>query len=139
MTMRVKMIVAGVVLAGALGYLALAGSRQGLVYTMAVDEFMGKSQLHGQRVRLNGKVLSEGLLVQPGVLKADFQLAGTTSRVPVSYTGVIPDMFKADHEVIVEGKLDEKGTLVADVLMTKCASKYEARPADHAQLAGDVN
>jgi len=46
--------------------------------------------------------------------------------MPVQHTSAaIPDLFKDGAEVIVEGKYDE-GLFIADNLMTKCASRYEA-------------
>ena len=47
--------------------------------------------------------------------------------MPVTYAGVLPDLFKPGGEVVVEGRLDAAGTFKADVLMTKCASKYEMK------------
>ena len=47
------------------------------------------------------------------------------ARVPVSYTGTVPDLFKTGREVVVEGTL-RNGTFVAKpgTLSTKCPSKY---------------
>jgi len=49
---------------------------------------------------------------------------GSTS-VPVVYTGSVPDLFKMDREVVVDGKL-RNGVFVAvpNTLVTKCPSKY---------------
>jgi cytochrome c-type biogenesis protein CcmE len=48
-----------------------------------------------------------------------------SERVPVTYTGTVPDPFREGREVIVTGEL-EQGTLVAqrDSLITKCPSKF---------------
>jgi len=48
-----------------------------------------------------------------------------TARVPVSYTGTVPDLFRSGREVVVEGTL-RQGTFVAKpgTLSTKCPSKY---------------
>jgi cytochrome c-type biogenesis protein CcmE len=50
---------------------------------------------------------------------------GKATRVHVSYTGTVPDLFRAGREVVVEGSL-VNGTFVAkrDSLSTKCPSKY---------------
>jgi cytochrome c-type biogenesis protein CcmE len=52
------------------------------------------------------------------------------SRVPVSYTGTVPDLFRVGREVVVEGAL-RNGTFVAKpgTLSTKCPSKYAPAPA----------
>ena len=63
------------------------------------------------------------------VLK-DAKGSENTARVPVSYTGTVPDLFRVGREVVVEGTL-QNGTFVAkrDSLSTKCPSKYAPAPA----------
>lgn len=123
-----KFIAGGIVLLSAVGYLAYAGMKEGwTAYHVTVDEYVKDAKYHGQRVRLVGKAAEEGLESHPGLMKAQFNLVGTTEKVPVVYKGVIPDLFKADVEVVVEGRRDASGVFQADVLMTKCASKYESK------------
>lgn len=59
----------------------------------------------------------------------DFQVAdrdNATARIPVTYSGTIPDPFRDGREVIVSGTLKD-GTLVGtrDSLITKCPSKFQ--------------
>ena len=123
---RIKLLVAGVAIAIAVTFLAVAGIRDGWVYYLPVDEFVAGEAYHGERVRLHGTVAAEGLEVSSAMLVATFDLVGEQHRIPVRYEGVIPDMFQADREVVVEGRLDDAGVFRADTLLTKCASKYEA-------------
>jgi cytochrome c-type biogenesis protein CcmE len=120
---RKKLLVAGALLVGAVSYLAYAGMKSGWVYFIDVDHFVSDTQYHGQRVRLHGKVADDGFTTEK--LDAKFILLGKDKRLPVAYHGVIPDMFQAGRDVVVEGKLGPSGMFKADVLMTKCASKYE--------------
>ena len=57
-----------------------------------------------------------------------------TARVPVRYTGTVPDLFRTGREVVVEGTL-RNGTFVArpGTLSTKCPSKYAPAPAKSSQ------
>lgn len=125
--MRTKLIVAAIVLVGAVGYLSWGAIKSGWVYFFEVDKFLADAQYHAQRVRLVGKVATEGFEVSAGTLKASFNLQGHTNALAVVYHGSVPDMFGAGKEVVVEGKLNASGTFEADVLMTKCASKYEPK------------
>jgi cytochrome c-type biogenesis protein CcmE len=95
-----------------------------------VDDFVTGEAYQDQRVRLHGLVASEDLDVSSALLLARFSLKGDQKSVRVEYEGVIPDMFQADREVVVEGQLDETGVFKADTLLTKCASKYEAGNGD---------
>ncbi len=64
---------------------------------------------------------------------ADRQPDGSAGgkSVPVSYTGEVPDPFRAGREVIVTGKLTSAGALEGqkDSLITKCPSKYSTQAA----------
>jgi len=131
----IKLLIGGVILVGAVSYLAWAGMKEGwATYHLSVDAFLKDTQHHGQRVRLFGKVAEEGLASNPGRLSASFVLLGESGRVNVAYKGVVPDLFKAGAEVVVEGTLDKQGTFQSDVLMTKCASKYDSK--EHPQNGG---
>lgn len=122
-----KLWIAGVVLAGAVGYLAYAGAKQGWVYYVPVDQYIKDTSQQKHRVRLMGNVAEEGLDIQGAQLRARFGLSAHGATVPVLYKGTIPDLFKAGAEVVVEGKMNATGTFEADVLLTKCASKYDTK------------
>lgn len=124
-SIRTKLIVASVVLAAAVIYLGIAGAKSGWVYYMEVDSFVKDDQYHAQRVRLHGKVAKDDFSFSAASLLANFHLQGETEQMAVAYTGTIPDMFEIGRDVVVEGRLNESGVFQADVLMTKCASKYE--------------
>lgn len=121
-----KLLVAGGVLAVALAYLGYAGAKKGWVYYVPVDEYVTDVQMQKQRVRLMGRVAGEGLEVNGAGLTARFDLLGPKSRVRVNYHGSIPDLFKAGSDVVVEGRMGSDGRFEADILMTKCASKYDS-------------
>ncbi len=46
--------------------------------------------------------------------------------VTVRYTGIVPDNFKDDAEVIVTGTLGSDGVFTGTEVLAKCPSKYEA-------------
>jgi len=49
-----------------------------------------------------------------------------TAKVPVVFRGTVPELFKVNRDVIIEGRM-RNGTFVADGLITKCPSKYSAK------------
>jgi len=124
-TIRLKLLTAGIILAGAVGYLSFAGVRSGWVYFTDVDKFLSDPQLRTQRIRVHGTVSTDNFEMSPARLTASFRLTGKVSELPVVYHGNIPELFGAGKNVVVEGRCDVDGVFQADVLMTKCASKYE--------------
>ena len=102
----IKFLCGGAVLLSAVAYLAYAGLKEGWVsYHLDVDQYVNDSQYHTQRVRLFGKVDENGLVSNPGRLSAKFTLVGQAQRIPVVYSGVIPDLFKGGCDVVIEGSV----------------------------------
>jgi cytochrome c-type biogenesis protein CcmE len=128
---RTKFLIGGLIVFAAVAYLAYAGFKSGSSYYLTVDSFMVEPQYRDQHVRLRGKVGQDKLVIDAQNMKADFHLLGEDKSIdlPVSYHGAVPDLFKAGADVVVEGKLGPDGIFKADKVLTKCASKYDAKPA----------
>ncbi len=109
------------VLAVFLLYTSIAG---GGTPSLAPSELAGRVD----KVSLAGKVV--GPLTgdaRAGGLRFELRdIKGSSAvRVPVSYTGSVPDLFRIGRDVVVTGAL-KNGTFVAvpGSLVTKCPSKY---------------
>lgn len=126
-SIRVKLGIATVVILGAVTYLAVAGAKGGWVYHLTVDQFLNDAQYRNQHVRLCGRVDVKDFTTNPAGLTANFILKGTATQVAVVYHGVVPDLFQPNRDAVVEGRLDANGLFQSDLLMTKCASKYESQ------------
>jgi cytochrome c-type biogenesis protein CcmE len=80
----------------------------------------------GRTYQLTGKVVAG--YTRDGTV-TDFRVRDRTgaTSVPVRYTGVLPDPFRAGREVIV--KVRKQGDMFVgepDSLVTKCPSKFSA-------------
>ncbi|MBS0196177.1 MAG: cytochrome c maturation protein CcmE [Planctomycetes bacterium] len=123
--MKLKHVAALTVIACALGYLGAAGYRSGLVYYVGVEDLLTQTDRDGRRVRVFGTVGTQTERAGASDGEIRFELRGAQKFVPVVYHGAVPDGFASGREVVVEGMLNAEGYLAADVLMTKCASKYQ--------------
>ena len=95
------------------------------------QEFIGK------RLRVSGKVADETLQHDNSGQQVTFGLAGSNRELLVLYKGTIPDNLREGIEVVVEGQLDSEGTLQADKLLTKCASKYASEESTKSGTQSD--
>lgn len=77
-----------------------------------------------ENFRLGGYVEEGSIVYADDHLTVEFTMLQEDARLKVRFTGLAPDMFKDDAEVIVEGRL-QGDLFVANNLMTKCASRYE--------------
>ncbi|WP_147820842.1 cytochrome c maturation protein CcmE [Salidesulfovibrio onnuriiensis] len=121
-------IVAMLLFLGGLGYLIVSGLSEDSTYFLNVSEALALEEGQFNKARLFGKVSPRHLERAPGSLGADFDLVDKVDGVNVlrvSYRGAVPDTFKENVEVIVEGRYDPaRNVFVAKSLVTKCPSKY---------------
>ena len=113
-----------VVLAAALGGLMYTTLAEGTEYYIHVDEVMkDPAAWQGKRLQLHGFVTD--LRQRPNSLDYKFKVGFNGKVMTATYTGVVPDTFKNDSEVVLKGKLDDDGFAVEpNGVMAKCPSKY---------------
>ncbi len=123
---NLKFLIGGLAVAAVVVYLAVSGAREGMLYYLTVSEFNGKvSTLGDQGVRVSGKVVKGTIQKDSTNLDVDFIITDGKEQLPVSYHGIIPDIFGDGIEVVVEGKYLSGGSFQATSLLTKCPSKFE--------------
>ncbi len=77
----------------------------------------------GQRIRLGGLV-EKGTIVRDQGTEVHFSVTDTAQTVKVSYTGILPDLFREEQGVITEGSFGPDGVFVADSVLAKHDETY---------------
>jgi len=114
-------IIAGVSIAGAL---ALRAFRENVTFFFDPSQVAAGQVPAGARFRLGGMVTQGSLHRAPGSLEVHFVVTDFNHDVPVSYTGVLPDLFREGAGVVAHGRLRPDGTFVADEVLAKHDEKY---------------
>jgi cytochrome c-type biogenesis protein CcmE len=114
-------IVAGVSVAATLAFSAL---RNTMTFFYPPTEVAAGRVPPGERFRLGGMVTEGSLRREPGSLEVHFVVTDFDHSVPVSYTGVLPDLFREGAGVVAHGRLAPDGTFVADEVLAKHDEKY---------------
>jgi len=81
----------------------------------------------GRAVRLGGMVQAGSLKTAPDGVTVHFVVGDGKARVPVTFTGIVPDLFKEGSGVVAEGRIAADGTFMADNLLAKHDEKYVPR------------
>jgi cytochrome c-type biogenesis protein CcmE len=113
-------IVAGVSIAGAL---ALSAFRQNVTFFFDPTQVVAGQVPSGARFRLGGMVTQGSVRRAPGSLEVRFVVTDFSHDVPVSYSGVLPDLFREGAGVVAHGRMHD-GTFVADEVLAKHDEKY---------------
>ena len=84
-----------------------------------------------------GQAFRIGGMVKDGSLKRDelvvhFIITDLVQEIPVSYKGILPDLFKEGKGAVVQGKLDPDGQFVASEVLAKHDENYMPPEAKHA-------
>lgn len=120
---RLSVIVAGLAfLAAAAGLTFYALGQKASYFYMPADLATAHVE-PGQRIRLGGLV-EEGSIRRDQGATVEFSVTDTQNSVKVTYTGILPDLFREDQGVITEGAFGPDGTFVADSVLAKHDERY---------------
>jgi cytochrome c-type biogenesis protein CcmE len=123
---RLTMIaVIGVVLASALT-LVLIAFEESIVFFNSPTDIAEKGQAPGERFRLGGLV-ADGSVVRGEDTTVRFVVTDTVNEIAVTYTGLLPDLFREGQGVVAEGTLDANGLFVADTVLARHDEQYMPR------------
>lgn len=116
---------AGLVLASAVG-LVLYGLSNSVTYFQSPSDIAQQQIAVGQRIRLGGLVEDNSVDKSAGSIIL-FRVTDQAETVPVSFKGILPDLFREGQGIIAEGFMDEKGVFNADLVLAKHDESYMPR------------
>jgi len=140
MNPKLKIPLAVLAILMALGYLMYTGISETGVYYRTVSEVLDQASIFdGQNLRISGEVVDGTIHYDQENLLLSFSVRDTENdqvTMRASYHGVMPDAFKEDVEVILEGTYSQYDNMFnATILLAKCPSKYEAEPKNLQQAS----
>lgn len=119
-------ILAGIAILGAVLYLVFANTQANAVYYMTVPELKHCTTCTVQAVRVAGVVEAGSVARDDARQMLNFTITDGKQLLPVTYTGVVPDIFRPGIQVVVEGHYTGQGPFQAQTLLAKCPSKFQS-------------
>ena len=104
-------------------FFLMSALNSNIVYFISPTELIEQNKIN-QRLRLGGLVKSNSISVIGTII--NFDVTDGNNSVSVKYEGLLPDLFKEDQGVIVEGKFDSN-SFNADNLLAKHDENYIPR------------
>jgi len=120
---RLAVIAAGVGVFGAAVILMLFAMRDSIVFFNSPTDVAAKHIAPGTRIRLGGLVAPGSVTRSDGV-SIRFELTDGNSAIPVTFHGILPDLFREGQGVVAEGALDGAGVFNADNVLAKHDENY---------------
>jgi cytochrome c-type biogenesis protein CcmE len=120
---RLTMIGGSLAVLAVAAALVLNAMRDSIVFFSTPAMVAEKHVPAGKRFRLGGLV-QPGSLVRGDNLAVAFRVADGSAALPVSYKGILPDLFREGQGVVAEGALDSSGVFEADTVLAKHDETY---------------
>lgn len=120
---RLTFVLIGMGLLGAAAALVLAAYRDSIVFFYSPTEVHAKVLPADQRIRVGGLVEEGSLERTVGGGTVRFRITDLAETVAVTYTGILPDLFREGQGVVAEGRFRD-GVFRADEVLAKHDENY---------------
>ena len=120
---RLAVIGGGVAFLVAAVMLVMFAFSQSIAYFYVPGDLAKANVAPGTRIRLGGLV-EAGTVERGAGSTITFTVTDTLSTVPVTYTGILPDLFREGQGVVAEGSFGKDGLFVADTVLAKHDETY---------------
>jgi cytochrome c-type biogenesis protein CcmE len=123
---RQRMVFIGLVLAAVVvsAIFATQAFRNNLLFFFSPTQIADGEAPTERQFRLGGMVLDGSVAREEGSLTVGFVVTDYAHSVPVSYTGILPDLFQEGQGVVAVGRMDRAGQFTADQIIAKHDENY---------------
>ncbi len=127
---RMALILGGLLSIGLAAYFVLNAFQNNLVFFFTPSQVVAGEAPQTRVFRIGGMVKTG--TVKRENLTVNFVVTDTVREVAVTYTGILPDLFREGKGVVAEGKLNAAGAFVASEVLAKHDENYMPPEAKHA-------
>ena len=131
---RLVLVAAALIAVLAAVLLAMWGLKEQASYFYTPADVAAGTAQEGRAVRLGGMVERGSIEKQADGVTIRFIVTDGRARTPVTYRGILPDLFREGSGVVAEGRL-QHGTFVADNILAKHDERY--MPPELGNLAAE--
>lgn len=121
--LAVGLVVVGVAIATGL---TLQAMKDSMMFFVSVTEVAEGKYPQDRNFRVGGLVREGSVHREAGSLEMTFLVTDLRCDLPVSYTGVLPDLFREGQGVVAHGRLADDGVFIADEILAKHDENYMA-------------
>jgi len=133
--LAVGLAASGIMIATALTLEAL---KDNMMFFISVTEVVAGEYPADRNFRIGGLVVDGSMQRETGSMDILFRVTDLRCEMFVTYSGVLPDLFREGQGVVAHGRIDSSGMFIADRIMAKHDENYMA-PEVAASLAEHVN
>jgi cytochrome c-type biogenesis protein CcmE len=113
-----------IILAGVALTLIFKAFNSNMVFFFSPSDVQAKQAPVDKAFRLGGLVENGSLQREDDGLTVHFKVTDNANTILVTYTGILPDLFKEGQGVVTQGKLNNDGTFIASEVLAKHDETY---------------
>jgi cytochrome c-type biogenesis protein CcmE len=121
---RLALIAAGLAALAGAAALILSTFRSNLVFFYTPTQVAAREAPQGRTFRIGGLVEVGSLQRQPDGVTVRFTVTDTAKSIPVTYSGILPDLFKEGKGVVAQGELGGDGVFHAREVLARHDENY---------------
>jgi cytochrome c-type biogenesis protein CcmE len=129
---RFVLVGAGVLGLAVSAGLVLSAFQKNLVFFYTPTQVAANEAPQGKSFRIGGLVEKGSVKREADGVSVKFVVTDTAQRIPVSYRGILPDLFREGKGVVTQGKLGPDGLFRAEEVLAKHDENYMPPEAQEA-------
>jgi cytochrome c-type biogenesis protein CcmE len=133
---RFALVFVGLAVLGLAAWLIFSAFQKNLVFFFTPTQVFAGDAPQGRTFRIGGMVEKGTLVHQPDGLTWRFVVTDMSKTLPVTYRGILPDLFKEGKGVVAEGKLGADNVFTAETVLAKHDENYMPPEAAYALKKG---
>ena len=121
---RLYLVLGGMSLLGLAVCLVIFAFQDNLVFFYSPTEIAKEQVSSDQRIRVGGLVEEGSVISEGDGLTTRFRITDLSQTLSITYTGILPSLFREGQGVIVQGYLQNSTNFVADEVLAKHDENY---------------
>jgi cytochrome c-type biogenesis protein CcmE len=121
--LAVGLAVVGVAIAAAL---TLRAFDENMMFFVGISDVVAGDYPTERNFRIGGLVVDGSVHREEGSLGIDFRVTDMRCDLAVTYTGVLPDLFREGQGVVAHGRMNANNVFEADKILAKHDENYMA-------------
>ncbi len=123
--LAVGLVAAGLAVATALT-LRVTAIQNSMMFFIDISDVVAGKYPEDRTFRIGGLVVDGSVAREPESLEITFRVTDLRCELPVSYNGVLPDLFNEGQGVVAHGRLNVDGLFIANQILAKHDENYMA-------------
>ncbi|MBT8081392.1 MAG: cytochrome c maturation protein CcmE [Gammaproteobacteria bacterium] len=106
--------------------LTLRAFEDNMMFFVEISEVATGNYPQERNFRIGGLVVTDSVQREDGSLDVNFEVTDTRCTLDVTYSGVLPDLFREGQGVVAHGRMGQGGVFEADKILAKHDENYMA-------------